>query len=184
MLNERDSRVVQPSLTATETTASQGAAKNELMVFPEWLNERLRTFAAAVMPGATMSEVVVRCCAVGAGALDGARLAERMAEAAAKPAPASSPASKADPWEVRMYHALFAAASTAGGSLTVDGESVMRLAQEATSGQTRRAVGYVLGYRARDYGKVKCPRGVLLIEPIGRPAGSALHQYRLTTVDG
>ena len=59
-------------------------------------------------------------------------------------------------------------------------EMAGRLAPEATSGQTRRAVGYVIGYRARDYGTVTTRDGVLLIVPMGRPAGSALHQYALT----
>lgn len=182
MLNEQASRDAQPLLTDPRISATKATPDEERTVFPEWLSVRLRAFRAAVMPDATMSEVVIRCCAIGAGAIDGMNFADRMTAAAAKPVPAA--ATESDPWYVRMYSELRAAAVAAGGSVEVDGADVLRLAAKSTSGQTRRAVGYVIGYRARDFGTVTTPAGELTIAPIGRPAGCSLHRYRLTAVGG
>ena len=146
---------------------------------PVWLRDELQEFAATAMPEATWDEVIIRCLSVGFHAIDGVGFAARkMSDAPVAPTPAHD----TDPWEVRMYRALRAATAAAGGALTVDGAEAMRIAPEATSGKTRRAVGYVIGYRARDYGTVTTRDGVLRIAAVGRPAGSALHRYALTTL--
>lgn len=144
---------------------------------PAWVHESLCEVTAIDRPGTSTEAILVEAIVAGLGAINGVGHWRDMEAKAAK-APALTP--DTDPWEVRMYRALRAATVAAGGSLTVDGAEAMRLAPEATSGQTRRAVGYVIGYRARDYGTVTTRDGVLLIVPMGRPAGSALHQYALT----
>lgn len=175
MLNERDSRTAQPSLPTVEDTTPRIAVKRgrELTVFPDWLNEYLEEYAVHEMPGATMSEVVVRCVTVGVGALDAVSFARRMT-APAKPTPAPEPevVYPFDRKHIPAFRALLAAVE--GGPLTLDAVGLEPITGRMGSASLR-GVGTFMSCLAR-----KSPVAGLCVEALGRKPGRVTMDYRIS----